>query len=90
MYNNLEFCIRSRMLLYYATVCSTDNAYPFLSGASRQILSIPKDSHKFPGPDCYNIEVPRKHISERAFSLLMPHLFAIFLLDNNMYFTCIL
>ncbi|KAL6444140.1 hypothetical protein ACFW04_001818 [Cataglyphis niger] len=43
-----------------------DNAYPFLSGASRQILSIPKDAHKFPGPGCYNIEAPRKHIPERG------------------------
>lgn len=72
-------------LLYYATVCSTDNAYPFLSGASRQTLSIPKDAHKFPGPGCYNIEAPRKHIPERAFFLFMPHLFAIFLLHIGKY-----
>ncbi|KAM0728430.1 Sperm-tail PG-rich repeat-containing protein 2 [Formica fusca] len=43
-----------------------DNAYPFLSGASRQTLGIPKDAHKFPGPGCYNIEAPRKHIPERG------------------------
>ncbi|KAG5327879.1 STPG2 protein, partial [Pseudoatta argentina] len=48
-----------------------DNAYPFLSGASRQILGIPKDVHKFPGPGSYNIEAPRKRIPERAFSLFM-------------------
>lgn len=74
------------MLLYYATVCSIDNAYPFLSEASRQTpLSIPKDAYKFPGPGCYNIEATRKHIPERAFSLSMPHLFAIFLLHIGMY-----
>ncbi|XP_011691565.1 PREDICTED: sperm-tail PG-rich repeat-containing protein 2-like [Wasmannia auropunctata] len=39
-----------------------DNAYPFLSGASRQTLGIPKDAHKFPGPGSYNIEAPRKRI----------------------------
>lgn len=58
-------------------LCSTDNAYPFLSGASRQTLGIPKDAHKFPGPGSYNIEAPRERIPERAFSLFMPHLFAI-------------
>ncbi|XP_018367205.1 PREDICTED: sperm-tail PG-rich repeat-containing protein 2-like [Trachymyrmex cornetzi] len=39
-----------------------NNAYPFLSGASRQTLGIPKDVHKFLGPGSYNIEAPRKHI----------------------------
>ncbi|XP_026825708.1 sperm-tail PG-rich repeat-containing protein 2-like [Ooceraea biroi] len=43
-----------------------ENAYPFLNGASRQTLSIPKDSHKFPGPGSYNIEALRKRIPERA------------------------
>ena len=52
---------------------STDNAYPFLSGA-RQTLGIPKDVHKFPGPGSYNIEAPRKRIPERAFSLFMLYL----------------
>nr|XP_012229389.1 PREDICTED: sperm-tail PG-rich repeat-containing protein 2-like [Linepithema humile] len=43
-----------------------DNAYPFLSGTSRQTLGIPKDAHKFPGPGSYNIEAPQKHIPERG------------------------
>lgn len=64
-------------LRYTQTLRFTDNAYPFLSGASRQTLGIPKDAHKFPGPGSYNIEAPRKRIPERAFSLFMPHLFAI-------------
>ncbi|XP_011068539.1 PREDICTED: sperm-tail PG-rich repeat-containing protein 2-like [Acromyrmex echinatior] len=51
-----------------------DNAYPFLSGASRQTLGIPKDVHKFPGPGSYNIEALRKRIPERAFSLFMLYL----------------
>ncbi|KYN31534.1 Uncharacterized protein C4orf37 like protein [Trachymyrmex septentrionalis] len=51
-----------------------DNAYPFLSGASRQTLGIPKDVHKFPGPGSYNIETLRKRIPERAFSLFMLYL----------------
>ncbi|KAL6267561.1 hypothetical protein P5V15_000636 [Pogonomyrmex californicus] len=59
-----------------------DNAYPFLSGASRQTLGIPKDAHKFPGPGSYNIEAPRKRIPERALSLFMPHLFAILPFNN--------
>ncbi|XP_018305215.1 uncharacterized protein [Mycetomoellerius zeteki] len=54
-----------------------DNAYPFLRGASKQTLGIPKDVHKFPGPGSYNIEAPRKRIPERAFSLFMLHLFTI-------------
>ncbi|XP_018397188.1 PREDICTED: sperm-tail PG-rich repeat-containing protein 2-like [Cyphomyrmex costatus] len=58
-----------------------NNAYPFLSGASRQTLGIPKDVHKFPGPGSYNIEAPRKRIPERAFSLFTPHLFGGISLD---------
>ncbi|XP_036139549.1 sperm-tail PG-rich repeat-containing protein 2-like [Monomorium pharaonis] len=58
-----------------------NNAYPFLSGASRQTLGIPKDAHKFPGPGSYNIEAPRKRIPERALSLFMPHLFGGVSLD---------
>lgn len=85
MHNIREFfretCIRSSRVCHYVThrlYVSTDNAYPFLSGASRQTLGIPKDAHKFPGPGSYNIEAPRKRIPERAFSLFMPHLFMQF------------
>lgn len=76
---NRETCIRTRSVCHYVThrLRSADNAYPFLSGAGRQTLGIPKDAHKFPGPGSYNIEAPRKRIPERAFSLFMPHLFAI-------------
>jgi len=81
MHNIREFfgetCIRARRVYAITQLRSTDNAYPFLSGASRQTLGIPKDAHKFPGPGSYNIEAPRKRIPERAFSLFMPHLFAI-------------
>jgi len=72
-----ETYIRTRRVYPITQLRSTDNVYPFLSGASRQTLGIPKDAHKFPGPGSYNIEAPRKRIPERAFSLFMPHLFAI-------------
>jgi len=72
-----EICTHSHRVCAYATTCSADNVYPFLSGTSRQIHSIPKDAHKFPGPGSYNVEELRKRIPERAFFLFISHLLAI-------------